>query len=119
MGKVDPIILLIQKYRDAEIREALNPSKLAADECRKTWAELRTALTACVAEWQGMESAPRDRRVLVWTGLNQYAAQWVQNPVTGDTAWLIGDNGDGEQLIVQATRWQPLPPPPTTEGETK
>lgn len=62
--------------------------------------------------WQPIDTAPKDRRLLVWTGQNSHCAQWVQNPYTGDEAWMIAITADNQQVIVKATHWQPLPEPP-------
>ena len=56
-----------------------------------------------------ISTAPHDKRVLVWTGQEWYAAHWVQHPVTGDEAWLIATWGDGEQALVHPTHWMPMP----------
>jgi hypothetical protein len=59
---------------------------------------------------------PKGERVLLWTGLNQYIGQWVQNPLTGDEAFSIYDLENGERLIVKATHWDWLGSPPETEN---
>lgn len=66
--------------------------------------------------WLPIESAPRDARVLVWTGHERYAAHWVQNPVTGDEAWLVAAWGDeGDQALVKPILWHPLTAPPVLQ----
>jgi len=60
--------------------------------------------------WQPIDTAPRNKRVIVWGGAEVYCAHWVQNPVTGDEAWIVAEFGDGEQALVRATHWCPLPP---------
>jgi hypothetical protein len=66
-------------------------------------------------EWLPIETAPHDKRVLVWTGVQIYCAHWAQNPQTLDEAWIVADfGGEGERLIVRPLRWYnralPLPP---------
>ncbi|HZF98271.1 MAG TPA: hypothetical protein VEY92_08525 [Pseudoxanthomonas sp.] len=61
-------------------------------------------------EWQPIETAPKGRRVLVRKDGKQYAADWVQNPWTGEVAWCIGDLGDGERvLVMNPDEWMELP----------
>jgi hypothetical protein len=63
--------------------------------------------------WKPIESAPRNKRVLVVSDMgNIYAAQWAQNPFTDDIKYKIADLDNGESLLVNATHWQPLPEPP-------
>jgi hypothetical protein len=62
--------------------------------------------------WQLIKSAPRNERILLWTGQNQYVGQWVQDPATGDEAFSVGDLQDGARLIVKATHWDWLGIPP-------
>lgn len=65
-----------------------------------------------MTNWHPIESAPRDRRLLVWSGQEIYAAHWAQHPLTGDEAWIVAQWGDGEQALVKPTHWAPLPEPP-------
>jgi len=66
-----------------------------------------------MGEWQSMESAPRDRRVIVWTGQEIYCAHWSQNPITGDEAWIIAEFGDdGDQLLARPAMWCEPPTKP-------
>jgi uncharacterized phage-associated protein len=67
-------------------------------------------------EWQPMETAPRDKRVMVWSGQEMYCAHWAQNPMKGDEAWIIAEWGtEGDQALVKPTHWHPLPLPPNEE----
>jgi hypothetical protein len=59
--------------------------------------------------WLPIATAPRDRRVLVYTGAEVYAAHWVQSMDTGHEAWMVADKADGLQAVVTATHWQPAP----------
>jgi hypothetical protein len=66
--------------------------------------------SALDAQWQPIETAPRDERVLVKTEQDIYVAHWVKNPFTDDEAWLIATFGDdGDQLLVKPHEWMPLP----------
>jgi len=64
--------------------------------------------------WLDISTAPKDKRILIWTGQTIYAAQWAKNPYTNDEAWVVGRFGDeGDQLILKnPTHWQPSPEPP-------
>lgn len=63
--------------------------------------------------WQPIETAPKDKRILVWSGQEICAAHWAQNPITGDEAWVVAEWGqDGDQALVKPTYWQSLPTPP-------
>ena len=64
--------------------------------------------------WNTMDTCPKSKRVLVWTGQNMYVAEWVKNFVTGDEAFAVADLADDERLIVRPTNWQELPKPPTS-----
>ena len=66
-----------------------------------------------MSEWQPIETAPRDKRVLIWSGQEMYCAHWSRNPMTRDVAWSVAEWGtEGEQALVKATHWMPLPEPP-------
>lgn len=61
-------------------------------------------------EWQLIETAPHDKRVLVWTGQEIYAAHWAQHTVTGDVAWIIAEWGDeGDQVLCKPILWTVCP----------
>lgn len=63
--------------------------------------------------WQPIDLAPKDKRVLVWSGQEMYCAHWAQNQATGDEAWIVAEWGEeGDQALVRATHWMPLPAPP-------
>lgn len=64
-------------------------------------------------DWLPIETAPHDKRVMVWSGQEMYCAHWAQNPMTGDEAWIVAEWGnDGDQALVKPTHWQPPPAPP-------
>jgi hypothetical protein len=65
-------------------------------------------------EWQPIETAPRDKRILVWSGQEIYAAHWVRNMITNDEAWIVAQWGDEcDQALVKPTHWLPLPEAPS------
>ncbi|MBL4748417.1 MAG: hypothetical protein JKY17_06535 [Magnetovibrio sp.] len=67
-------------------------------------------------KWQPIETAPKDQRVLIWSGTEVYAAHWVKNPFTDDEAWLLGTAPDDMQTLVAAPiLWHPCPCPPNSE----
>ena len=82
----------------------------------KRWADSGEPVDAprCAEiEWHPMETAPHDRRLMVWSGQEMYCAHWAQNPMTGDEAWIVAEWGtDGDQALVKPTHWRPLPLPP-------
>lgn len=68
-------------------------------------------------EWRPIETAPKNERVRVRcdTG-GTYEAHWVQNPVTGDEAWLVCAMEDGTQMLVHPVEWMPLPAAARPQG---
>lgn len=71
------------------------------------------ALEIVRAGWRTMDSAPRDRRILILSLSGEmYVAHWGVNPWTDDEAWLISPAGEDQHLIVGPTHWRPLPAPP-------
>lgn len=72
-----------------------------------------------VADWQPVETAPKGERISVWTGENEYVAEWVKCPVTDDEAFCIA-RVDGEtSLIVYPTHWAPTREPPIVAAPEK
>lgn len=68
-------------------------------------------------EWQSIATAPHNGRVLVRCDTGGiYAAHWVQNPVTGDEAWLVCALEDGTQMLVHPVEWMPLPNTEVSNG---
>ena len=64
-------------------------------------------------EWKPIETAPKDRRILLWSWAEMYVGHWAQHFETGAEAYIIAEWGDeGEQLLVKATHWKELPAPP-------
>ena len=63
--------------------------------------------------WKHIASAPKDKRIIVWTGQERYCAHWVKNPFTGDEAWCVSEDPDGMQHIVYPSHWRGCPNPPS------
>ena len=63
--------------------------------------------------WRPIKTAPRNKRILVWTGLRMYAAEWVQNFIDGDEAFSVADLENGDRALVKPTHWLNLPEPPS------
>lgn len=69
-----------------------------------------TAALRAAPEWLAIDYAPHAERVLVRCESGSvYAAHWVQNPVTGDEAWLVCETEDGAQMLVHPSEWMPIP----------
>ncbi len=63
--------------------------------------------------WWPIDTAPKDRRVLVWTGKNIYVANWVKNIISDHEAFMICDTGvPGYRVIVEPTHWKECPEQP-------
>lgn len=69
--------------------------------------------------WKDMETAPRDRRIIIATDTEMYIAHWVQNPFTGDEAWRIAvfeaDAESSNQVLIKhglAKAWTEAPQHP-------
>ena len=60
-------------------------------------------------KWQPINTAPKDKRILVFTGQEIYAAHWVQNIETEHEAWMIGEMENGDQAVVNAVSWCEIP----------
>ena len=60
-----------------------------------------------IPQWAGMETAPRDRRILVKSPSGEmYVAHWVQEPFTGDEAYCISEAPDGTQHLIYPVEWR-------------
>lgn len=95
------------QQRARELREQL--ARRAVYFSLETCAEIAAALRAA-PEWEPIDTAPKDDRVLVRCESGSvYAAHWVQNPMTGDEAWLVCALEDGTQMLVHPVEWLPLP----------
>ncbi len=62
--------------------------------------------------WKHINTAPKDRRILVWTGGEIYAAHWVQCPTTGREAYLVSQDIEGTQHLCHPSHWRGCPQPP-------
>lgn len=59
-------------------------------------------------KWKPIETAPRDREILVCTEFAMYVARYVyDDPSTGEALW----QPDGLPAVYP-THWMPLPKPP-------
>lgn len=69
-----------------------------------------------MSEWQDIETAPKDgtRILIVVSGSYVMEASWHSDWYGDDTiSGFMGANLDEEYgSFVQASHWQPLPPPP-------
>ena len=99
-----------------DLRSRINPAYAAQIGTESYERQLcAEALEALISEheWHPIETAPHDKRVMVWSGQETYCAHWAQNPMTGDEAWIVAEWGtDGDQALVKPTHWRPLPLPP-------
>lgn len=78
-------------------------------------------------EWQPIETAPKDKSILLANASNGYmvCGAWATSIDTGESAWRIGSSWEDDEhvcLILKegvATHWMPLPEPPTeaTKGD--
>ena len=64
--------------------------------------------------WKAIESAPKNRRILVFNGARVFAAEWAINLFTEEGAWRVATYTDeGDQIILKdATHWTDYPPLP-------
>jgi hypothetical protein len=72
---------------------------------------------ALSAAWQPIETAPRDRHVLVTDGSSVEKAKWgylwlATQTVDGKTEYIHGFHASHSVSPILATHWVPLPKPP-------
>jgi hypothetical protein len=71
--------------------------------------------------WQSMDTAPKDRRILLIMDGEMYAAIWVKDFITGYESYSIGTLPDGMKVWIDVApeAWHELPELPvlTTDGE--
>jgi hypothetical protein len=92
-----------------------------------------------VSEWQPIETAPKNKAVLVWDGMEvdyatnaqpDSAEEWWEIVKDDDEpdepdfigyakylaqepiGWVSYDPKTGDEIYMSPTHWQPLPPPP-------
>ena len=54
--------------------------------------------------WRHINTAPKDREILVWDGVDRHVASW------NGEAWEAC-----ESIYVNATHWRGCPPPPVQD----
>lgn len=102
------------------------PANAVPDPTPQDYAQAIAAAEAAaglvtVPGWQPIESAPRDREVLLYVAETneQFVAFWGTCPQDGDTQWVFARGDNIAFLVRDPTHWAPLlPPPPTTTEET-
>lgn len=69
--------------------------------------------------WKDIETAPKDRRIIIATDTEIFAANWVKSFVTGDEAWRIAvfeaDAESSNQVLIKhglAKAWTEAPEHP-------
>lgn len=69
--------------------------------------------------WKDIETAPKDRRIIIATYTDMFVANWVKNFVTGDEAWLMAvfdaDAENDNQVLIKhglAKAWAEAPEHP-------
>lgn len=71
-------------------------------------------------EWRDIESAPRDRPVLVFCHDGRWrVAERCVSADTGDRRWryaALWHGADYLSVLCEPVKWQPLPSPPETEN---
>lgn len=80
----------------------------------------RTWQAAKQSEWQPIETIPKDREILILSNLNnRYVGIWAMNVETGNEAFIIGNDGYGNQMVVEFENikiWYELPQPPKEQS---
>ena len=65
-----------------------------------------------MSNYFSMETAPKDRRILIFSGENYYCSHWGKNACTDEEAWIIVNNYDGEGsqvLCKHPIGWSEIP----------
>ena len=66
-----------------------------------------------IMEWQPIETAPKDNRILVWNGKDMFVVHHGINWITGDVAYIVAQwDNKTNQVLTRPTHWMPLPPAP-------
>lgn len=68
-------------------------------------------------DWQPIETAPKDRRLLLWDGHDMLIGFWGVSPspycfAGWTTGWETASGYDVGYAPISPTHWQPLPEPP-------
>lgn len=73
--------------------------------------------------WHDIETAPKDRRIIIATDTDMFVANWVKNFVTGDEAWRIAvfeaDAESSNQVLIKnglAKAWAEAPEHPFNQS---
>jgi hypothetical protein len=73
--------------------------------------------------WKDIETAPKDRRIIIATDTDMFVANWVQNPFTGNEAWRIAvfeaDAESSNQVLIKhglAKSWAEAPEHPFNQS---
>ncbi len=61
-------------------------------------------------EWQPIETAPKDRRILLWNGDFIASGAYEGGVIDG---FIMHRDVDDDWSIDEPTHWMPLPAPPT------
>ncbi|MBK7491135.1 MAG: hypothetical protein IPI17_03310 [Nitrosomonas sp.] len=61
--------------------------------------------------WQPMDTAPKDRRILLIMDGEMYVGHWVQDFITGYESYSIGTLPDGMKVLIDVApeAWHELP----------
>lgn len=75
--------------------------------------ELDAHLKHCGGDWLPIASAPHARAVGLFKDGKQYVGRWAQDPSTAKEAWIIGELGEGNRVLLESpTHWRELPAAP-------
>ena len=78
----------------------------------KTLSDQQATRERLIMAWQPIATAPKDSRILVFTGQEIYAANWVKNIENDHEAWMVGYMTNGDGLVVSAILWHDAPDEP-------
>ena len=68
--------------------------------------------------WQSMDTAPKDRRILLIMDGEMYVGHWVKDYITGHESYSIGTLPDGAKVLTNFAQeaWLELPELPELPG---